>query len=84
MDDFAASIDYAVKRIGVDHVAISSDFNHGGGVAGFEDEGDAPKVTKALLAKGYSQADIAKLWGGNVLRVLRAAEAAAKRDLAQN
>ena len=84
VDDFAASIDYAVKRIGVDHVAISSDFNHGGGVAGFEDEGDAPNVTKALLAKGYSQADIAKLWGGNVLRVLRAAEAAAKRDLAQN
>lgn len=84
VDDLAASIDYAVKRIGIDHVAISSDFNHGGGVTGFEDEGDAPNVTKALVAKGYSQADINKLWGGNVLRVLRAAEAAKKKDLAQN
>ncbi|RYZ01205.1 MAG: membrane dipeptidase, partial [Alphaproteobacteria bacterium] len=79
-----ASIDYAVKRIGIDHVAISSDFNHGGGVTGFEDEGDAPNVTKALIAKGYNQADINKLWGGNVLRVLRSAEAAKKKDLAQN
>ena len=84
VDDLVASIDYAVKRIGVDHVAISSDFNHGGGITGFEDEGDAPNITKALLAKGYSQADIGKLWGGNVLRVLRAAEAAKKKDLAQN
>jgi len=84
VDDLVASIDYAVKRIGVDHVAISSDFNHGGGITGFEDEGDAPNITKALLAKGYSQVDIGKLWGGNVLRVLRAAEAAAKKNFAQN
>ncbi|RYG38243.1 MAG: membrane dipeptidase [Burkholderiales bacterium] len=84
VDDLAASIDYTVKRIGIDHVAISSDFNHGGGVIGFEDEGDAPNVTKALIAKGYSQADINKLWGGNVLRVLRAAEAVRKSELAQN
>jgi membrane dipeptidase len=84
VDDLVKSVDYAVKRIGIDHVAISSDFNHGGGVTGFEDEGDAPNVTKALIAKGYSQADINKLWGGNVLRVLRSAEAAKKTDLAQN
>lgn len=84
VDDLVASIDYAVKRIGIDHVAISSDFNHGGGVTGFDDEGDAPNVTKALVAKGYNQADINKLWGANVLRVLRSAEAAAKKDLAQN
>lgn len=84
VDDLVTSIDYAVKRIGVDHVAISSDFNHGGGVTGFEDEGDALNVTKALVAKGYSQADIGKLWGGNVLRVLRSAEALKKKDLAQN
>ncbi len=51
VEDLVASIDYAVKRIGIDHVAISSDFNHGGGVTGFEDEGDAPNVTKALLAR---------------------------------
>lgn len=83
VDDLVTSIDYAVKRIGIDSVAISSDFNHGGGIVGFEDEGDAPNVTKALLAKGYSKDDVAKLWGGNVLRVLRAAEKASSRDFAQ-
>lgn len=82
VDDFVASIDYAVKRIGVDHVAISSDFNHGGGVTGFEHAGEAANVTAALVKAGYSQTDIEKLWGGNVLRVLRAAEAAANKDYA--
>lgn len=67
-----------MKRIGIDHVAISSDFNHGGGVIGFEDEGDAPNVTAALLAKGYTKEQVGKLWGGNVLRVLKAAEAGRK------
>lgn len=84
LDDYVASIDYAVKRIGIDHVAISSDFNHGGGIAGFENAGDAPNVTEALVAKGYSQADIEKLWGGNILRVLRAAEDAAGKDHTAN
>lgn len=70
------NIDYAVHRIGIDHVAISSDFNHGGGVTGWNDESEAGNVTAALVARGYSEADIDKLWGGNVLRVLRAAEQA--------
>jgi membrane dipeptidase len=83
IDDLVASIDYAVKRIGIDHVAISSDFNHGGGIVGFESEADAPNVTAALLARGYSQTDVGKLWGGNVLRVLKAAEANARKASAQ-
>ncbi len=84
VDDFVTSIDYAVKRIGIDHVAISSDFNHGGGVTGFEHAGEAANVTAALVKAGYKQADIEKLWGGNVLRILRAAEAAANKDYAGN
>jgi membrane dipeptidase len=75
--DLVSSIDYAVKRIGIEHVAISTDFNHGGGVEGFDDASEAPNVTLALLEQGYSKDDVAKLWGGNVLRVLRAAEAGA-------
>lgn len=63
------SIDYAVKKIGVDHVGISSDFNHGGGVAGWQNEDEAQNVTVELLRRGYSEKDIAKLWGGNLLRV---------------
>lgn len=72
--DYVNALEYAVKRIGIDHVAISSDFNHGGGVAGWEDASGAAAVTKELVSRGYSEADIAKLWGGNVLRVLEAAQ----------
>jgi membrane dipeptidase len=77
--DFVDSIDYAVKRIGVDHVGIATDFNHGGGVAGYANEGEAVNVTIELVKRGYSEADIAKLWGGNFLRVLGEAERVAGR-----
>jgi microsomal dipeptidase-like Zn-dependent dipeptidase len=70
------SISYAVKKIGIDHVGISSDFNHGGGVAGWQDEGEAQNVTVELLRRGYSERDIAKLWGGNFLRVWAQAQKA--------
>lgn len=63
------SITYAVKKIGIDHVGISSDFNHGGGVVGWDNEGQCQNVTAELLRRGYSEKDIAKLWGGNFLRV---------------
>jgi microsomal dipeptidase-like Zn-dependent dipeptidase len=52
--DLADSIDYAVKRIGIDHVGLSSDFNHGGGVVGWANEGEAAGVTAELLRRGYS------------------------------
>jgi membrane dipeptidase len=74
---FVDAIDYAVKRIGVDHVGISSDFNHGGGVAGWQNEGESVNVTAELLRRGYGESDIAKLWGGNFLRVWQAAQSAA-------
>ncbi len=77
--DLVGSVDYAVRRIGIDHVGLSSDFNHGGGVVGWANEGEAAGVTAELLARGYSEADIDKLWGGNYLRVFRAAEAQARR-----
>lgn len=73
--DLVDAIDYAVKRIGIDHVAISSDFNHGGGIVGWADEGEAGTVTAELVRHGYGEADIAKLWSGNVLRVWDAARA---------
>jgi membrane dipeptidase len=77
--DLANAIDYAVKRIGIDHVAISSDFNHGGGVIGWNDESEAGNVTAELVRRGYGEADIAKLWSGNVLRIWSAALAATSR-----
>jgi membrane dipeptidase len=79
VEDLADSVDYAVKRIGIDHVGLSSDFNHGGGVVGWANEGEAAGVTAELVQRGYSEADIDKLWGGNYLRVFRAVEAQARR-----
>ena len=75
---FADSISYAVTKIGIDHVGISSDFNHGGGVTGWQNEGEAQNVTVELLRRGYSARDIAKLWGGNFLRVWAQAQKAGK------
>jgi membrane dipeptidase len=72
------AIDYAVKKIGIDHVGIASDFNHGGGVTGWQNEGEALNVTVELLRRGYKENDIAKLWGGNFLRVWAEAQKAAK------
>jgi membrane dipeptidase len=67
-------IDYVASRIGVDHVGIGSDFNHGGGITGFQDATEAKNVTAALVRRGYSPEDVSKIWGGNFLRVLGLAE----------
>lgn len=76
LSDYVDHIDYIAKRIGWDHVGIGSDFNQGGGVTGFSSEADAPNVTRELLRRGYSERQIAGIWGGNFLRVLHTAEAA--------
>ena len=68
-------IDYIAKRIGVDHVGIGTDFNHGSGIEGFDDASEALNVTVELLKRGYSEEDIKKIWGGNFIRVWQAAEA---------
>ena len=70
------SIDYAVKLIGIDHVTISSDMEHGGGVTGWMNAGEAFGVTEELVRRGYSEADITQLWWGNFARVWRAVQAA--------
>lgn len=75
-DDFMKHLNHALKVAGVDHVGIGIDFDGGGGVTGLEDASDYWKISQALLAEGYSKADLEKIWSGNVLRLLRAAEAA--------
>lgn len=80
--DLVNAIDYAVKKIGIDHVGISSDFNDGGGVEGFNNVGEIRNVTAELIERGYAEADIAKLWGGNFLRVWAQVQAAARPPLA--
>jgi membrane dipeptidase len=78
LEDYVNDIDYIVKRIGVDHVGIGSDFNHGAGIVGFNDESEAPNVTRELVRRGYSEVDIDKIWGGNFLRVFRQVEVVAR------
>lgn len=80
LDDFANAIDYAVKKIGIDHVGISSDFNDGGGVVGWRDVSDTRNVTMELIERGYSDNDIEKLWGGNFLRVWKEVRSLATPD----
>jgi len=72
-------IDYAVKLIGSDHVGIGSDFGGGGGVPGYNSAAEAANVTAELLRRGYSEDDIAKIWGGNLLRVWREVESVAAK-----
>ena len=76
--DYVDHIDYIAKRIGVDHVGIGSDFNHGSGITGFSDESEAPNITRELVRRGYTEEQIGKIWSGNFLRVFRAVEAVAK------
>lgn len=74
LDDFIRHVERAVEVAGIDHVGIGCDLDGGGGgFEGLRDVSEFPNITRALLARGWSEADLAKLWGGNTLRVFRAA-----------
>ena len=79
IDTMIDHIDYIVKRIGIDHVGIGTDFNHGSGIEGYDDASASFAVTLGLVRRGYAAEDIKKIWGGNFLRVMRQAEAAAAK-----
>lgn len=83
VSDFVDHIDYMVKLIGIDHVGISSDFDGGGGIVGWSDASETKNVTMELVKRGYTQEEIAKLWGENLLRVLDEVQSVAK-SLAAN
>ena len=68
--DFVDHIDYIKNKIGIDHVGISSDFDGGGGIEGWNDASETFNVTLELVRRGYTEAQIAKVWSGNLLRVL--------------
>jgi len=69
VSDFVDHIDYAVKLIGIDHVGISSDFDGGGGVEGWNSAAETFNVTLELVRRGYTEEQIGKIWSGNLLRV---------------
>ena len=72
-DNMIEHIDYIVDRIGIDHVGIGNDFNHGSGIDDYNDASEAMNLTEGLLERGYSETDINKIWSGNFLRILDAA-----------
>jgi membrane dipeptidase len=78
LDDVLKHLFHAIEIAGADHVGIGADMDGGGGVAGLEDVSTYPKITFALLKHGLSESDVEKIWGGNTLRLLRAAEDYAK------
>lgn len=73
-EDYMEQILYAIKLVGVDHVGFGADWDGGGGVAGYDDVTMLPKITDRLLKAGYTKEDLAKMWGGNVVRLLKTAE----------
>jgi len=75
-ETFMKSLLHCLKLVGPEHVGLGADWDGGGGVTGMNDVAALPKITERLLAAGYSEADLRNIWGGNVLRLLRAAEAA--------
>ena len=70
VSDFVNHIDYLVKTIGINHVGISSDFDGGGGIEGWNDASETFNITLELVRRNYSEVEIEKLWSGNLLRVL--------------
>ena len=79
MNDLMAHILHVLKLVGPDHVGIGLDLDGGGGVTGMEDVEGIPEITRRLVAAGYGEADLVRIWSGNVLRLLREAEAKAAR-----
>lgn len=80
-EKFMEHLLYTLELVGPDHVGIGADWDGGGGVDGMKDIVDLPKVTDALVEAGYSEEDIAKIWGGNVLRLMSEIESARTADL---
>lgn len=75
LSDVLDHIDHLVQIMGIDHVGVGSDFDGGGGVAGFYHVGEIPNLTAGMIERGYSEDEIGKIWSGNLLRVMEAADA---------
>ncbi|NVO20624.1 MAG: membrane dipeptidase [Bacteroidetes bacterium] len=74
VSDVCDHIDHMVKVAGIDHVGIGTDFDGGGGVLGCNDVSEMGNITLELVRRGYSKKQIKKIWGGNLMRVMREVE----------
>ena len=80
-DKYVEHLLYVLELVGPDHVGIGADWDGGGGVNGMADVAAVPKITDELIRAGYSPQDIAKIWSGNLLRLMREVEAAKSASL---
>jgi membrane dipeptidase len=71
VSDLVDHVDHVVKLVGVDHVGFGTDFDGGGEIEGCSDVSELPNITVELVRRGYSEEDIRKIWGGNLMRVFR-------------
>jgi membrane dipeptidase len=78
VSDFVDHIDYVVKRVGIYHAGISSDFDGGGGVDGWRSASETFNVTLELVRRGYTEEQINKIWSGNLMRVMEKVEEVAR------
>ena len=76
-------IDHAVKIAGADHVGLGSDFDGASMPEGMEDVTRLPKITEELLRRGYTEAQVKGILGGNVLRLMERVEAVAREIQAE-
>ena len=76
--DFVDHIEYIIDLIGIEHVGVSSDFDGGGGISGWNDASETFNITLELVKRGYTETEISKLWSGNLLRVLDEVQRVAK------
>ena len=76
-------IDHIVKVAGIDHVGIGCDFDGGGGIDGVFDASEVMNITIALVERGYTEEEITKIWGGNLMRVFREVQAVAEKIQAE-
>jgi len=71
LDDAMRHLEHAIEIMGIDHVGLGTDFDGDGGIRGLASSAELLNYTRELLKRGFSEADIQKLWGGNFLRVMR-------------
>ena len=69
LQDAVDHIDHMVQVMGIDHIGIGSDFDGGGGLIGIDDVSEMPNLTLELMKRGYTEEEIRKIWGGNLMRV---------------
>ena len=83
VDHVIDHIDHIIKIAGIDHVGIGCDCDGGGGIEGVFDAREVMNITIGLVKRGYSEEEVEKIWGGNLIRVFKEVQEVAKKIQAE-